>query len=170
MLDLLLISAVSGGVLLVLFAVISAISKASALTVGFICLLIFFAVQAAVIFLAFRISKAEKVSAVGASLNTLMSEVVRSFEFPAVITTSDGKIVWSNNAMLALCEAEKQTDVAGRNFSELSDASISSIITCPFAEGLRITVSERVFLAKGYLMETPDRDYWMTVLEDRTRL
>jgi c-di-AMP phosphodiesterase-like protein len=170
MLDLLLISAVSGGVLLVLFAVISAISKASALTVGLVCLLIFFAVQAAVIFLAFRVSKAEKVSAVGASLNTLMSEVVRSFEFPAVITTSDGKIVWSNNAMLTLCEAEKQTDVAGRNFSELSDASISSIITCPFAEGLRITVSERVFLAKGYLMETPDRDYWMTVLDERTEL
>ena len=168
--DLLLISAVSGGAMLIIFTLVCAVSDASVLLVGLICFLLLCAVEAFAILKAARLQTAEKVSAEGASLNSLMSEVMRNVEFPAVITTAEGKMIWANKAMLALCDAERQTDIAGRNFTEIASSPISDIITCPSSEGLRVEIAERSFAARGYLMETPERDYWMTVLEDRTRL
>lgn len=168
--DLLLISAISGGAMLLIFTLVCAVSDASPLLVGLICFLLLCGVEAFAILKGARLNTAEKVSAEGASLNTLMSEVMRNVEFPALITTAEGKMIWANKAMLALCGAERQTDIAGRSFTEYSSASISDIITCPASEGLRVEMGERAFLAKGYLMETPERDYWMTVFEDRTRL
>ena len=169
-LDLLLISAVSGGAMLLIFTLVCAVSDASPLLVGLICFLLLCGIEAFAILKATRLHTAEKVCAEGSSLNTLMAEVVRNVEFPAVITTAEGKMIWANKAMLALCGAERQTDIAGRAFTEYCSTPISDVITHPSPEGLRIEIGEGVFLAKGYLMETPERDYWMTVLEERTRL
>ena len=77
-------------------------------------------------------------------------------------------MLWSNKKMLELCGAANQMALAGKNFSVMSGVPMSEIIT---AVGKKvITVSGKNFYAYSYLMEAPDRDYWMTTLEDRSEL
>ena len=93
--DLLLISAVSGGAMLLIFTLVCAVSDASPLLVGLICFLLLCGIEAFAILKGARLNTAEKASAEGASLNTLMSEVMRKVDFPALITTAEGKMVWA---------------------------------------------------------------------------
>ena len=163
--DLLLISAIGGVAMLLIFTLVCAVSGASPLTVGLVCLVLLCAIEGFAIFFSARLQTAEKVSTESSSLNALMAEVIRSVDFPAIITTAEGKIIWANKSMLALCDADRQAEIAGRNFTEYASASVSDIITHPSPDGLRVEIGDGAFIAKSYLMETADRDYWMTANE-----
>ena len=164
--DLTLMSAGTGLVLLIVALVAAALTEIPTFTIALVFILVFAIFEAAICYFAYLTHKRYKTEETANSLEHLISEVVRQVDFPSVITTSDGKMLWSNKKMLELCGAANQMALAGKNFSVMSGIPMSEIIT---AVGKKvITVSGKNFYA--YLMEAPDRDYWMTTLEDRSEI
>ena len=166
--DLTLMSAGTGLVLLIVALVAAALTEIPIITIALVFILVFALFEAAICYFAYLTYKRHKTEETANSLEHLISEVVRQVDFPSVITTADGKMLWSNKKMLELCGAANQMALAGKNFSVMSGVPMSEIIT---AVGKKvITVSGKNFYAYSYLMEAPDRDYWMTTLEDRSEL
>lgn len=166
--DLTLMSAGTGLVLLIVALVAAALTEIPTFTIALVFILVFVIFEAAICYFAYLTHKRYKTEETANSLEHLISEVVRQVDFPSVITTSDGKMLWSNKKMLELCGAANQMALAGKNFSVMSGIPMSEIIT---AVGKKvITVSGKNFYAYSYLMEAPDRDYWMTTLEDRSEI
>jgi len=166
--DLTLMSAATGLVLLVVALATAALTEIPKATIALVFILVLVLFEAVICYFAFIIHKKNKTEETAKSLEHLISEVVRQLDFPSVITTADGKILWANKKMLELCGAQNQMALSGKNFSILSGVPMSEIIT---ATGKKvITVSDSNFYASSYLMEAADRDYWMTTLEDRTEI
>ena len=166
--DLTLMSAGTGLVLLIVALVAAALTEIPIITIALVFILVFALFESAICYFAYLTYKRHKTEETANSLEHLISEVVRQVDFPSVITTADGKMLWSNKKMLELCGAANQMALAGKNFSVMSGVPMSEIIT---AVGKKvITVSGKNFYAYSYLMEAPDRDYWMTTLEDRSEL
>ena len=166
--DLTLMSAGTGLVLLIVALGAAALTEIPIITIALVFILVLALFEAAICYFAYLTYKRHKTEETANSLEHLISEVVRQVDFPSVITTADGKMLWSNKKMLELCGAANQMALAGKNFSVMSGVPMSEIIT---AVGKKvITVSGKNFYAYSYLMEAPDRDYWMTTLEDRSEL
>ena len=166
--DLTLMSAGTGLVLLIVALVAAALTEIPIITIALVFILVFALFESAICYFAYLTYKRHKTEETANSLEHLISEVVRQVDFPSVITTADGKMLWSNKKMLELCGAANQMALAGKNFSVMSGVPMSEIIT---AVGKKvITVSGKNFYTYSYLMEAPDRDYWMTTLEDRSEL
>ncbi len=166
--DLTLMSAATGLVLLIVALATAALTEISIMLISLVFILVLALFEAAICYFSYLAHKKHKTEETSNSLEHLISEVVRQVDFPSVITTSDGKILWANRKMLELCGAQNQMALAGKNFSVLSGVPMSEIIT---AVGKKIiTVSEKSFYSYSYLMEAPERDYWMTTLSDRSEI
>ena len=166
--DLTLMSAATGLVLLIVALATAALTEISVMLIALVFILVLALFEAVICYFAYLTHRRYKTEETSNSLEHLISEVVRQVDFPSVITTSEGKILWSNRKMLELCGAANQMALSGKNFSVLSGVPMSEIIT---AVGKKvITVSDKNFYAYSYLMEAPDRDYWMTTLEDRSEV
>jgi len=166
--DLTLMSAATGLVLLIVAIATASLTALPKTIIALVFILVFAVFESVICFFAYVAHKKTKTEEVANSLEHLISEVVRQVDFPSVITTSDGKILWANKKMLELCGAQSQMAVSGKNFSVFSDVPMNEIIAAP--EKKVITVSNTSFYAYSYLMEAHDRDYWMTTLEDRTEI
>ena len=166
--DLTLMSAGTGLVLLLVALGAAALTEIPAIIIALVFIPVFLIFEALICYFAYLTNKKNKTVETEKSLEHLISEVVREVDFPSVITTSDGKILWANKKMLDLCGAANQMGLSGKNFSVLSGVPMSEIIT---ATGKKIiTVSGKKFYTYAYLMEASDRDYWMTTLEDRSEI
>ncbi len=166
--DLTLMSAGTGLVLMAVAIATAALTDISKGIIALVFILVLALFEAFICFFAYRVHQRYKTEETANSLEHLISEVVRQVDFPSVITTADGKILWANRKMLELCSAPNQMALSGKNFSVLSGIPMSEIIT---ATGKKvITVADKNFYAYAYLMEAQDRDYWMTTLEDRTEI
>ncbi|MCQ2353974.1 MAG: DHH family phosphoesterase [Clostridia bacterium] len=168
--DILILSAVCGALFIAAASAVAAFTDIPAYIVGLIFLVVYCLLEVWLCLLARHTSAAEKNAAEASSLNSFMSEVVRSADFPAIITTRDGKIIWANNSMLRLCEAEKQSDLARLSLTAFVNKPMEDIITCPDPHGINVDINGRQFTTHPYLMETPERDYWMTLFDERTEL
>lgn len=166
--DLTLMSAGTGLVLLLVALGAAALTEIPAIIIALVFIPVFLIFEALICYFSYLTNKKNKTIETEKSLEHLISEVVREVDFPSVITTSDGKILWANKKMLDLCGAANQMGLSGKNFSVLSGVPMSEIIT---ATGKKIiTVSGKKFYTYAYLMEASDRDYWMTTLEDRSEI
>ena len=166
--DLTLMSAGTGLVLLIVALATAALTEIKPITIALVFIGVFVVFEAVICYFAWLTHKKNQTDETGKSLEHLISEVVRQVDFPSVITTSDGKILWANRKMLALCGAQNQMAVSGKNFSIYSGVPMNEIIG---KTGKKIiTVSGTNFSTFSYLMEAPDRDYWMTTLSDRSEI
>ncbi len=166
--DLTLMSAGTGLVLLAVALATAALTEISKTVIALVFIIVLALFESVICYFAYFVHKRHKIEETAKSLEHLISEVVRQVDFPSVITTSDGKILWANKKMLDLCGAQNQMAISGKNFSVMSGIPMNEIIT---ATGKKvITVSGINFYAYSYLMEAQDRDYWMTTLEDRTEI
>ena len=166
--DLTLMSAGTGLVLLIVALCAAALTEIPVILIALVFILVFLAFEALICYFAYLTNKKHKTEETAKSLEHLISEVVREVDFPSVITTSEGKILWSNKKMLELCSAASQMDLSGKNFSVLSGVPMNEIITATARKV--VTVSGKNFYTYSYLMEASDRDYWMTTLEDRSEV
>ena len=166
--DLTLMSAGTGLVLLLVALGAAALTELPVIMIALVFIPVFLIFEAVICYFAHITYKKHKTEETEKSLEHLISEVVREVDFPSVITTSEGKILWANKKMLELCGAANQMALSGKNFSVLSGVPMSEIIT---ATGRKvIEVSGKKFYTYAYLMEASDRDYWMTTLEDRSEI
>ena len=166
--DLTLMSAGTGLVLLIVALATASLTEIKPITIALVFIGVFVVFEAVICYFAWLTHKKNQTDETGKSLEHLISEVVRQVDFPSVITTSDGKILWANRKMLALCGAQNQMAVSGKNFSIYSGVPMNEIIG---KTGKKIiTVSGTNFSTFSYLMEAPDRDYWMTTLSDRSEI
>ncbi len=166
--DLTLMSAGTGLVLLVFAIIAAALTEIPVILIALVFILVFLVFEALICYFAYLAHKKLKTEETAKSLEHLISEVVREVDFPSVVTTAEGKILWANKKMLELCGASNQMAISGKNFSVISGVPMSEIIT---ATGRKIvTVSDKKFYTYAYLMEAHDRDYWMTTLEDRSEI
>ena len=166
--DLTLMSAGTGLVLLIVALATAALTEIKPLTIALVFIGVLAVFEAVICYFAWLTHKKNQTDEMGKSLEHLISEVVRQVDFPSVITTSDGKILWANRKMLTLCGAQNQMAVSGKNFSIYSGVPMNEIIG---KTGKKIiTVSGTNFSTFSYLMEAPDRDYWMTTLSDRSEI
>lgn len=166
--DLTLMGAGAGLVLLIVALATVALTEIPVYLIALVFVAVLIVFEGVICYFSYLNHKKDLTDETANSLEHLISEVVRQVEFPSIITTADGKILWSNNKMLALCGAQNQMALSGKNFSVFTGIPMSEIIT---ATGKKvITVSDRSFYAYSYLMEAPDRDYWMTTLADRSEI
>ncbi|MBQ1196137.1 MAG: DHH family phosphoesterase [Clostridia bacterium] len=166
--DLTLMSAGTGLVLLIVALLAAALTEIPVILIALVFIIVFLAFEVLICYFAYLAHKKIKTEETAKSLEHLISEVVREVDFPSVVTTSEGKILWANKKMLELCGAANQMALSGKNFSVISGVPMSEIIT---ATGRKIvTVSDKKFYTYAYLMEAHDRDYWMTTLEDRSEI
>ena len=141
--DLTLMSAGTGLVLLIVALGAAALTEISIITIALVFILVLALFEAAICYFAYLTHKKHKTEETANSLEHLISEVVRQVDFPSVITTADGKMLWSNKKMLELCGAANQMALSGKNFAVLSGVPMSEIIT---AVGKKvITVSGKSF-------------------------
>ncbi len=166
--DLTLMSAGTGLVLLIVALCAATLTEIPVILIALVFIPVFLAFEALICYFAYLANKKHKTEETAKSLEHLISEVVRDVDFPSVITTAEGKILWANKKMLELCGAQNQMALSGKNFSVLSGIPMSEIIT---ATGRKVVnVSGKNFYTYAYLMEASDRDYWMTTLEDRSEI
>lgn len=166
--DLTLMSAATGLVLLIVALGAAALTEIPVILIALVFILVFLMFEALICYFAYITNKKHKTEETAKSLEHLISEVVREVDFPSVITTSEGKILWANKKMLELCGAANQMALSGKNFSVLSGVPMSEIITATARKV--VNVSGKNFYTYTYLMEASDRDYWMTTLEDRSEV
>lgn len=166
--DLTLMSAGAGLILLIVALLTVAFTEIPTLLIALTFAIVFLAFEGIICYFSYLNHKKVQTNETSNSLEHLITEVVRQVEFPSVITTADGKILWSNNHMLALCGAQNQMALSGKNFSIFTGIPMSEIITATSKKV--ITISDKSFYAYSYLMEAPDRDYWMTTLADRSEI
>ena len=119
---------------------------------------------------AFRQKDASEYDSNADSFSTLMSEAVREVEFPVVITTADGRIIWANKSMLGLFGKDRQPSVTGQMLEKYTGVASGTVYAASKPDGIRIEMSGRSFRAMSYLMENDSKDYWMTVFGETTRL
>ncbi len=166
--DLTLMSAGTGLVLLIVALATAALTEISLGMIALVFVIVLAVFEAAICYFAYLAHKKHMTDETSKSLEHLISEVVRQVDFPSVITTADGKILWANKKMLTLCGAANQMAVSGKNFSVFTGIPMNEIIGMTGKKV--VTVSDTNFYAYSYLMESADRDYWMTTLEDRTEI
>ncbi|MBO5701419.1 MAG: DHH family phosphoesterase [Clostridia bacterium] len=166
--DLTLMSAGTGLVLLIVALATAAFTEISLGIIALVFVIVLAIFEAAICYFAYLVHKRHMTDETSKSLEHLISEVVRQVDFPSVITTADGKILWANRKMLTLCGAANQMALSGKNLSVYTGIPMNEIIGMTGKKV--VTVAETNFYAYSYLMEAPDRDYWMTTLEDRTEI
>lgn len=166
--DLTLMSAGTGLVLLMVALATAAFTEISLGIIALVFIIVLAIFEAAICYFAYLVHKRHMTDETSKSLEHLISEVVRQVDFPSVITTADGKILWANRKMLTLCGAASQMALSGKNLSVFTGIPMNEIIGMTGKKV--VTVAETNFYAYSYLMEAPDRDYWMTTLEDRTEI
>lgn len=166
--DLTLMSAATGLILLIVALVAAALTEIPVVIIALVFILVFMIFEALICYLAYLTNKKNKIEETEKSLEHLISEVVRDIAFPSVITTADGKILWANKKMLELCGAANQMAISGKNFAVLAGVPMNEIITATSRK--IVTVSDQKFYTYSRLMEASDRDYWMTMLEDRSEI
>ena len=166
--DLTLMSAGTGLVLLIVALATAALTEISLGMIALVFVIVLIIFEAAICYFAYTVHKRHMTDETSKSLEHLISEVVRQVDFPSVITTADGKILWANRKMLSLCGAANQMALSGKNLSVFTGVPMNEIIG--MAGKKVVTVSDINFYAYSYLMEAPERDYWMTTLEDRTEI
>lgn len=166
--DLTLMSAGTGLVLLIVALATAAFTEIALGIIALVFVIVLAIFEAGICYFAYLVHKKHTIDDTSKSLEHLISEVVRQVDFPSVITTADGKILWANRKMLTLCGAANQMAVSGKNLSIYTGIPMNEIIG---KTGKKVvTVSDTNFYAYCYLMEAPERDYWMTTLEDRTEI
>ena len=166
--DLTLMSAGTGLVLLIVALATAAFTEIALGMIALVFVIVLAIFEAAICYFAHLVHKKQMTDDTSKSLEHLISEVVRQVDFPSVITTADGKILWANRKMLTLCGAANQMALSGKNLSVFTGIPMNEIIGMTGKKV--VTISETNFYAFSYLMEAPDRDYWMTTLEDRTEI
>ena len=166
--DLTLMSAGTGLVLLIVALATAAFTEIALGMIALVFVIVLAIFEAAICYFAHLVHKKQMTDDTSKSLEHLISEVVRQVDFPSVITTADGKILWANRKMLNLCGAANQMALSGKNLSVFTGIPMNEIIGMTGKKV--VTISETNFYAFSYLMEAPDRDYWMTTLEDRTEI
>ena len=100
--DLTLMSAGTGLVLLLVALGAAALTEIPAIIIALVFIPVFLIFEALICYFAYLTNKKNKTIETEKSLEHLISEVVREVDFPSVITTSDGKILWANKKMLDL--------------------------------------------------------------------
>ncbi len=166
--ELTLMSAATGLVLLIVALLTAAFTEIPVGMITLVFVIVFVLFEALICYYAHTVNRRVAAKQAENSLEHLISEVVRKVDFPTIITAADGKIFWANTKMLELFGAKGQTELWGLNFSQKVGIPMGDIIG---AAGRKlITVGDKNFYAYPYLMEAPDRDYWMTTLEDRTEV
>ena len=141
--DLTLMSAGTGLVLLVVAIIAAALTEIPLILIAIVFILVFLVFETLICYFAYLAHKKVKTEETAKSLEHLISEVVRDVDFPSVITTSEGKILWANKKMLELCGAANQIAISGKNFSVIAGVPMSDIIT---ATGRKIvTVADKNF-------------------------
>ena len=115
--DLTLMSAATGLILLIVALGAAALTKIPVALIALVFILVFLLFEALICYFAYLTHKKHKIEETEKSLEHLISEVVREVDFPSVITTSEGKILWANKNMLELCGAANQMALSGKNFS-----------------------------------------------------
>ncbi len=163
-----LFSALLGAAILALTVITVHFSSASPFVIGLVYMAVYGVMQFFLCTIAAKNEAVKNGERTASSLNSLMADVIRSIDPPVTITSADGKLIWANAAALVMCNAERSSEIAGKNFEEVTGVKFSEIIACPPNSDFKLTVGERVFSARTYLMETNDRDYWMTVMTDTT--
>lgn len=159
----LLICVAAGGVFLAALAIITAFTEIPAFPAALVFLLVYCAAAAAVCLLVrspavFRMSEKER-----ASIGSLMTDTLRGIEMPAAITTEDGKIVWSNNAIQRA--AGSGETLAGLNFGSFCAVPVSALIAADPSEGVRAEIKDSPYLVRAYEMSTQDRKYYLLTLD-----
>lgn len=164
----LLICVAAGGVFLAALAIITAFTEIPAFPAALVFLLVYCAAAAAVCLLVrspavFRMSEKER-----ASIGSLMTDTLRGIEMPAAITTEDGKIVWSNNAIQRA--AGSGETLAGLNFGSFCAVPVSALIAADPSEGARAEIKDSPYLVRAYEMSTQDRKYYLLTLDDLSNI
>lgn len=164
----LLICVAAGGVFLAALAIITAFTEIPAFPAALVFLLVYCAAAAAVCLLVrspavFRMSEKER-----ASIGSLMTDTLRGIEMPAAITTEDGKIVWSNNAIQRA--AGSGETLAGLNFGSFCTVPVSALIAADPSEGARAEIKDSPYLVRAYEMSTQDRKYYLLTLDDLSKI
>lgn len=164
----LLICVAAGGVFLAALAIITAFTEIPAFPAALVFLLVYCAAAAAVCLLVrspavFRMSEKER-----ASIGSLMTDTLRGIEMPAAITTEDGKIVWSNNAIQRA--AGSGETLAGLNFGSFCAVPASALIAADPSEGVRAEIKDSPYLVRAYEMSTQDRKYYLLTLDDLSKI
>lgn len=161
----LIICAAVGGLFLAALTIISALTDIPAFPATLIFLIIYCAsLGAAAVILrrrpaaTFRLGERER-----ASVGSLMTSTMRDIAAPAVITTGEGKIVWSNTA--AENAAGSDGTLAGLEIGTVLGASTAEITAVEGNAGLRITAGGKPYRARAYEMNTPDRKYYLVMLD-----
>lgn len=168
--DILILSAICGALFIITGSAVISLTSIPTPIIVLVFITVYALLQVWLCILARRASTVESNATEASALNSFMSEVVRGADFPAVITTKEGKIIWANNSMLRLCNAEKQSDLARLTLNDFMDISMEEVITSPGQKGCTVNINGRQFTTHPYLMETPERDYWMTLFDERTEL
>lgn len=127
------------------------------------------AAELAIFILRQREAKSPAAMASAPDFDNMLADVFRRLDSPVAVTTVDGKIIWGNDALVALCGAagtggkltgSDLSSVTGRDASE----TISGSSNGP------VVIGERFFNCTPYLMQSGERDAWLTVFTECTDL
>ncbi len=165
--ELTLMSAATGMVLLIVALLTAAFTELSLGLIALIFILVYAAFEIFICFLAYNSNKKDSIGQATNSLEHMISEAVRRIEFPTVITDRDGMIFWANKKMLELCGASNQRVLWNVNFSKFTGVNMSELIG---KTDVIVNIAGKNFCAYPYLMEAPDRDYWLTTFADRSEV
>lgn len=130
-------------------------------------LLVFIAVGAVLIVSSLR-SSSDVEPETDRSVQTMIADVLKKLDIPVVITTLEGRIVWANSLMTAVCGTEG--GMTGKNVSEYAGVQMSELISAGLPGGAGVMLCGKECRALSYIMPTGDRDFWLTVFVDRSEL
>ncbi len=103
-----------------------------------------------------------------ATIGTMISYALRDVDDPIIISSFEGRIVWTNSAAASLipgCESP-----AGLELSEFLGASLAEITSESDEKSLRVTPGGVPYLARAYSMETQERKYYLLMLSPLAEL
>ncbi len=168
--DIMLISAISGIVLLLVGILLSLISEVPTYMIIIVFVVVYSAVEAFLCIYARKISILKKSDALALSLESHIADACGRLDTPIVITNSEGTIAWVNTSMQNVCEVENSNLLVGKNLSVFTGVPMNDIIQTGSTKKIKISLSGKHYDAITYLLAAADRDYWMTVFTSREEL
>ncbi|MBR4873102.1 MAG: DHH family phosphoesterase [Clostridia bacterium] len=175
---------VSGALLFTAYTVICTIGGFPEDLVGVICLAVYLACATAV-FLANRDYRKKKKLRAGesAALSTVMTEVIQAVNIPFVLTDTDERVIWYNNAFFDI--SGRRRSLLGAELTEfcqispekLSKSNPNFSLTNPDvlptddpAGTAPATIGDRRYLARSFEMRVAGKTYFLSVFTDSTEL
>jgi Predicted signaling protein consisting of a modified GGDEF domain and a DHH domain len=101
-------------------------------------------------------------------LGNITLDLIVKLWMPVIICDESGKIIWYNKAFSALTTSKES--LFGRNFEMFADLPISVVMADERTEGVDIVAFNGFFRVKGYKMSSGNKNYDLTVWNDRTEL